>query len=84
MSDAELPITVDYEGGEPVEIDYYHIAQGLIRYEMVGETAVLSDEWNALRPKATVKPENIREAVAALPFVQAVEGTPDVKPHRFA
>jgi hypothetical protein len=80
----DLPIEVRYENGEVVEIEYYHIAQGLIRYTMVGETAVLDDEWDALRAKATVKPENIRDAVADLPFVQAVEGTPEVKPHRFA
>lgn len=79
-----LPIEVTYEDGEPDTIEYYHIAQGLIRYEMVGSTAVLSDEWDSLRAKATVKPANIKASIEDLPFVQAVKGTPEKKPHRFA
>jgi hypothetical protein len=74
-----MNLQVTYSDGEPEQIEYHSMVYGLMRFEMVGSTAVVDDEWNGIDASALkdgfeqkVFTEDVVEAVEELPFVQAV------------
>jgi len=74
-----MNLQVTYSDGEPEKIEYHSMVYGLMRFEMVGTTAVVDPDWNEIDARALadgyeqqVYTSDVVEAVEELPFVQAV------------
>lgn len=78
---SELAVT--YISGEPVDITYYHISYGLIKFDVDDDRAVLDPKWNRLssqKLKEGYKDQrpstgDILRAVQALPFIESIDAT---------
>ena len=75
-----IELDVTYRGGEPVKIEYFSMVYGLMKFDMVGSTAVVDNEWDEITAKNLAEgfeqkifTEDVIGEVEQLPFVQAVE-----------
>lgn len=74
-----MNLEVTYEHGKPIEVEYFSMVYGLLKFQMDGATAVIDDEWNEIDHslkdgfEPQVETRDVVNAVGELPFVQAVD-----------